>query len=625
MSKTTNHPPNTNHSSQQTLSFLQQQSPFDKLDFSTLRDIASTSHLIYLTTQNKESLLGKHRGALFLIQSGQFSIKVASSPIRHLSDGDYFGFSNLIDNIDYGLSVEVDSPGIVQCVSAANFSKGLKTRAFKEFFNALNADALQNQAVSDSNSMWLHKRLDEVVDNTPLCVLPTDTVKHAAVQMNARRVSSVLVMSNEVHREKVLVGILTDRDLRSRVVASGISLSTPVSEVMTKQPVFLTRNETIFDAICIMNEKSIHHLPVLDAHTKQPYSIITNTDISKQQRASVLFVIRDLTKANNKEALVKIALQVPQYIAKSATKAGDYDIAGKILAQATDIITRKLISFFEQEIGHATMPFTWLVFGSQAREDQTMGSDQDNALLLEGEPSEAQALYFSRLADYVCNALGECGIKLCDGNIMASNPALRVSLKAAKLESKNWVDNPTNEAILDFNIYLDARAVAGDMDLFTELQKYRQDLFKESSFLAALARNAHEASVPLSMFQKFIYAKDYEYKDAIDIKKSAVLIINNVVRLYALASGLSLPGTVARLHNLPHNSDLTLKDRNNLRDIWLFMNRLRWRHQLTNKVNNNFVRVSDLSSIERHQLKAALQAIHKTQQAVVFKFSGGAS
>lgn len=100
-------------------------------------------------------------------------------------------------------------------------------------------------------------------------------------------------------------------------------------------------------------------------------------------------------------------------------------------------------------------------------------------------------------------------------------------------------------------------------------------------------------------------------------------IINNLVRLYALSSGLTVAGTIARLDNLPSDSGLSTTDRRNLRDIWLLMNRLRWRHQLTNGVDDNFVRISDLSSMEKHQLKAAFQAIHRSQQGVVLRFSGG--
>jgi CBS domain-containing protein len=603
---------------QQIIEFLSEHSPFDELQKDLVNDIAQSSHLIYLTQENSAGLLRDHANCLYLIQNGQFAIKDSGEPIKHLSDGDYFGFPSLLDSVDYGLSVGVDSPGIVLCIQEQFFKTAMEEERFKQFFEAINGDSLQNKAVTDTNSMWLYKPLFEVVQNSPIYVSPTTNVRAAAQLMTEKNVSSVLVMRNDD-----LLGIVTDRDLRKRVLAQGYSADAPVDKIMTLSPVHLTKNKTIFDAICKMNEYGINHLPILDARTGKPFGMITNTDISRQQRTNVVFVISDLSKCANVDELATSARQVPQYIMSNAKRAGDFDIAGKVLAQATDIMTRKLINFYQQEHGKAPMYFCWLVFGSQAREDQTMGSDQDNALLLAQEPTPKQDAYFEDLAKYVCEGLGKCGIKLCDGNIMASNPKLRKSLNAYEKESLRWVNNPTSEAILDFNIFLDVRAVAGDAELLNKLQKSRTPLFQKSLFLAALARSANEASVPLSMFQKFVYAKGQAHKESIDIKKSAVLIINNIVRLYALASGVTAANTVARLNNLPSTSGLSPRDRQNLRDIWILMNRLRWRHQLTNNVDDNHVRISDLSSIERHQLKASFQAIHRAQQAVVLKFSGG--
>lgn len=96
-----------------------------------------------------------------------------------------------------------------------------------------------------------------------------------------------------------------------------------------------------------------------------------------------------------------------------------------------------------------------------------------------------------------------------------------------------------------------------------------------------------------------------------------------MVRIHALANEITLPGTIARLESLPSDCGIASTDIKNLKDIWLFLNRLRWRHQLNNKVQDNFIRISDLSSIEKHQLKAAFQAIHRAQQAAVLKYSGG--
>ncbi|MFQ3249137.1 MAG: CBS domain-containing protein [Glaciecola sp.] len=603
---------------QQVTDFLRQSGPFDALDSEQINDIARHSHIIYLAAENQDEMLSTRKNSLFLIQSGQFSVKDCDGALKHLSDGDYFGYAALLDKVTYKLDVTVDSPGLVLCMPKEWFDKAMSHPKISQFFNAAKDDVLQHDAVTDSNSMWLHKPLYEVTDTMPITVAQTDSIQSAGALMSEKRISSVLIIE-----ENELIGIVTDRDLRNRVVAVGKDMQLPVNQIMTKNPAYLTKNKTLFDAVSLMNEKSINHLPVLDEITNAPVGMITATDIFKQQRNNVLFVISDISKANNLYELTRCSWQLPHYFASSAKRPGDFDIVGKVLSQATDVMTRKLITFFQQQHGQAPIPYCWLVYGSQAREDQTMGSDQDNALLLAEEPNDEQASYFKEMAEYVCSGLGKCGIKLCDGNIMASNPKLRMSLNAAIEQSKSWVRQPTPEAMLSFNIFLDARAAAGDSTLFVRLQNERKTLFQQSLFLAALARQANEGSVPLSMFQKFVFAKDQKVKDSIDLKHTAIAIINNLVRIHALANAITIPSTVGRLNALPTNCGVSTEDIKNLRDIWLFLNRLRWRHQLNNKVQDNFIRVSDLSSIEKHQLKAAFQAIHRAQQAAVLKYSGG--
>ena len=521
---------------------------------------------------------------------------------------------------NFSLSISVDSPGLVYCFEASAVTPLFELPAIRNFFDGLRNNALQNHAISDSNSMWLYKGLEDVINKSPVSVDVETSITVAAQIMTNQKVSSLLVT-----REDKLIGIITDRDLRSRVVAASLDIHLPVSHIMTPNPAQIMGNRTLFDALALMTERNIHHLPVIDQQTLVPLGMVTASDIIRHQRGNVLFIIGELSKAENLYELTRLSWQLPHYFSAHAKKAGDYDIAGKILSQATDIMTRKLIGFFQQANGKAPMMFAWLVYGSQAREDQTMGSDQDNGLLLTERPSKTQAEYFAKMADYVCNGLAKCGIKLCDGNIMASNPKLRLSLEEAIEEAKRWVKAPTKDAIMHFNIFLDVRCAAGDISLFKQLQRQRAPLMKQNMFLAALTRNSNEISVPLSMFQKFIYEKGRKEKDVIDLKTRAVALINNIARIYALADGVTLPNTLARLDALSENSQLSKRDATNLRDIWLFLNRLRWRHQLENKVTDNRVSVSSLSSIEKHQLKAAFKAIERTNQAMVMKFSGGVS
>ncbi|MFD3397818.1 putative nucleotidyltransferase substrate binding domain-containing protein [Alteromonas macleodii] len=599
--------------------FLNTSAPFDMLDKEQKLELVKHTELIYLTSDNVSDLQ-KGKSSLFLIQNGQFSVQDSDAPLRHLSEGDYFGYTNIMEKRNFSLSISVDSPGLVYCFEASAVTPLFELPAIRNFFDGLRNNALQNHAISDSNSMWLYKGLEDVINKSPVSVDVETSITVAAQIMTNQKVSSLLVT-----REDKLIGIITDRDLRSRVVAASLDTHLPVSQIMTTNPAQITENRTLFDALALMTERNIHHLPVIDQQTLVPLGMVTASDIIRHQRGNVLFIIGELSKAENLYELTRLSWQLPHYFSAHAKKAGDYDIAGKILSQATDIMTRKLIGFFQQANGKAPMMFAWLVYGSQAREDQTMGSDQDNGLLLAERPSETQAEYFAKMADYVCNGLAKCGIKLCDGNIMASNPKLRLSLEEAIEEAKRWVKAPTKDAIMHFNIFLDVRCAAGDISLFKQLQRQRAPLMKQNMFLAALTRNSNEISVPLSMFQKFIYEKGRKEKDVIDLKTRAVALINNIARIYALADGVTLPNTLARLDALSENSQLSKKDATNLRDIWLFLNRLRWRHQLENKVTDNRVSVSSLSSIEKHQLKAAFKAIERTNQAMVMKFSGGVS
>ena len=599
--------------------FLNTSAPFDMLDKEQKLELVKHTELIYLTSDNVSDLQ-KGKSSLFLIQNGQFSVQDSDAPLRHLSEGDYFGYTNIMEKRNFSLSISVDSPGLVYCFEASAVTPLFELPAIRNFFDGLRNNALQNHAISDSNSMWLYKGLEDVINKSPVSVDIETSITVAAQIMTNQKVSSLLVT-----REDKLIGIITDRDLRSRVVAASLDIHLPVSHIMTPNPAQIMGNRTLFDALALMTERNIHHLPVIDQQTLVPLGMVTASDIIRHQRGNVLFIIGELSKAENLYELTRLSWQLPHYFSAHAKKAGDYDIAGKILSQATDIMTRKLIGFFQQANGKAPMMFAWLVYGSQAREDQTMGSDQDNGLLLAERPSEAQAEYFAKMADYVCNGLAKCGIKLCDGNIMASNPKLRLSLEEAIEEAKRWVKAPTKDAIMHFNIFLDVRCAAGDISLFKQLQRQRAPLMKQNMFLAALTRNSNEISVPLSMFQKFIYEKGRKEKDVIDLKTRAVALINNIARIYALADGVTLPNTLARLDALSENSQLSKRDATNLRDIWLFLNRLRWRHQLENKVTDNRVSVSSLSSIEKHQLKAAFKAIERTNQAMVMKFSGGVS
>jgi len=607
------------HIPQQTIELLHSCAPFDLLDEKAMYRLAASLTVAYISQQDAEEILTQQQGALFLIRSGQFSVKDSPEPERHLSEGDYFGCENVLHKRDHSISLKVDSPGLVYCIPAESFDWCVQAQpGIGSFFLNYSTEQIHSEQINDSKSMWLYKPIHEVISGG-LISEGIHTSIIASVQTMAKHgVSSLVITDNQL-----LVGIITDRDIRNRVVAKQADVEQPVSHIMTVNPIKITHQLTLFDALCMMTEHNIHHLPVIDKDSELPLGILTATDMIRHQRSNVLLLINELSKAKSLYELSRLSWQLPHYFAKHAKRLGDFDIAGKVLSQATDIMTRKLIAFFVQHHGDAPMDYCWLVYGSQAREDQNMGSDQDNGMLLAREPNEQESKYFAEMAEYVCRGLDKCGIKLCTGNIMASNLLLRVSVTQAIKDAKSWVDEPSPQAILNCNIFLDVRAVSGNSQLLAQLHQGRVELFKQSRFLAALTRHACDGNVPLSLFQKFTYKKGLAKKDCIDLKNNGVAIINNLVRVYSLASGLTMPSIPQRLESLLTDPQLSSKDVKNLRDIWLLLHRLRWRHQTQNNVTDNYLSMGDLSSIEKYQLKEAFRVIRRTQQAALLKFAGG--
>ncbi len=608
-----------NHIPQHILEFLRDSAPFEALDEHEMNRLAQSITVAYFSQEDVPNILKQQQGGLFLIYSGQYSVKDSAESERHVSDGDYFGCDNLWQKQSNKIAVTVDSPGLVYCIPKKSFAQCVSTHpSIGVFFRNYTSEQIYSDQVDDSKSMWLYKPISEVISDGIVSEDINSSILQGVQVMSKSGVSSLVITDNQL-----LVGILTDRDIRNRVVAQQTDVNLAVSEIMTRDPVKISDQRTLFDALCVMTEHNVHHLPVVDKSSGVPLGMLTASDMIRHQRGNVLFVINELTKAPSLYELTRLSWQLPHYFSKHAKRLGDFDIAGKVLSQATDIMTRKLIGFYQQQHGEAPMEFCWLVYGSQAREDQTMGSDQDNGLLFATEPNPEQSAYFADMAEYVCRGLDKCGIKLCTGNIMASNPALRMSIKQAVQQAQSWVREPSPEAILNCNIFLDVRAVAGNRFLLSQLHVERKELLKQSRFIAALTRHASDGHVPLSMFQKFVYKKGLPKKDCIDMKNSGVAIINNLVRIYSLANGLTMPSIPHRLEGLLSHAGLSSKDVKNLRDIWLFLNRLRWRHQIQNKVTDNYVSISDLSSIEKYQLKEAMRVIRRTQQAAVFKFAGG--
>lgn len=602
-------------------SFLQDCPPFDTLSEEQRSWAVSQLQSVYMNDQNCNDILKDMRPALFIARSGVFDLRGADGRlIERLESGDLFGYPSLLSGREVVNKLQAIEDGIVYVLPQSAFDRLRNaSKPFEQYFIRAHGQRLLTEQKSDdgTDSDWSEQTVGSVVSMPPVSLSSSTSVQEAAKLMASHGISSVLVVD-----DTQLVGILTDRDLRNRVVAEGLPLDVRVSAVMTQLPESVYENRSLMDALTTMTSSNIHHLPVVNDQN-QPVGMVTATDLIRQQRSDPVFLISAIRKASSKSQLIAEAQKLPEYLQTFASRVKQTSVLGRLMASVTDGMTRQLIQLYEQKNGAAPAAYSWLAFGSQGREDQTLSSDQDNGLLLSNGLTDKQNAWFAGLGSYVCEGLNECGVPLCPGNIMASNPECRGTIDQWKERFLGWVESPTPKALMYCQIFFDSRPVVGAGKFYQEYREQIASLAKNEMFLGNLAILVNRIAVPLGLFNR-LRTEDTDDGDTIDIKRYGIALINDIARIYSLQAGITSPGTAARLNALKGSRLLNRRDNQSLLEAWEFLTQLRLNHQLKvwgSDKPKNAIDPDELSTLSRRQLKTAFKIIKEAQQGVGLKFS----
>ncbi|MEX1221163.1 MAG: DUF294 nucleotidyltransferase-like domain-containing protein [Idiomarina sp.] len=602
--------------------FLADCPPFDQLDTELRQWAIRQMQAAYVNEHNANDIVKESRPALFIVRSGVYDLRAADDRlIDRLEQADLFGYPSMLSGRPITNRLKTIQDGVVYILPQAAFDELRSScKPFEQYFIKAHGQRLLTEEQDRGGSDWSDKLVSSVVSMKPVSLPSHTPIQEAAKVMAEHKISSVLIIDSikQDDRDKEhLVGILTDRDIRNRVVARGLSYDVAVSAVMTQTPATVYGRQSLVDALTLMTQSNIHHLPVLDDDDNL-LGMVTNTDLMRQQRSEPVFLISAIYKARTKEELVAEAKNIPEYMQTFAGRVRDTSVLGRLLASLTDGMTRQLIHMYEREHGVAPAPYAWLAFGSQGREDQTLSSDQDNGLLLSNDLNDAKKEWFKGLGEYVCQGLYECGIPLCPGDIMASNPDCRRSLNGWIERFEKWTQSPTPKALMYCQIFFDCRLIEGNSGLYHKFREQVIKLGKTDVFIANLAILVNQINVPLGLFNS-LKADD----DLIDIKRYGLAIINDVARLYALQAGLEAPQTTKRLQQLRGSRLLNRRDNQSLQEVWQFLAQLRLNHQLEvwgTDAPKNKLNPDQLSTLTRRQLKSAFRIIKEAQQGVGLKF-----
>ncbi|MCW5650099.1 MAG: cyclic nucleotide-binding/CBS domain-containing protein [Ramlibacter sp.] len=493
-------------------------------------------------------------------------------------------------------------------------------RALTYFFPSL--PAAPQVASPHPGQGMLGMPLRQWVRREPVSVPPGVSIREASERMRDEQVSSLLLLDGER-----LVGLVTDRDLRNRVVAKGLEIDRPVSEIATPSPRVATADSLAFDALLLMARHNIHHVPLMDGG--RVVGMITATDLTQQYSTSAVHLAREIDRQISVEDLARVSARI-QHLQRdlAAADASAYN-TGHIVTSMTDSFTVRLIELAQAALGPAPIGYAWVAAGSQARNEQAARTDQDNCLVLDDTYDEARhGAYFRAFSRWVCDGLAACGYIHCPGDMMAMTDTWRQPQRRWVQYFRQWIDEPDPKALMLTCVFFDLRLIQGRADL---LEGLRNDVLARtrgnSLFLAHMVGNALKHRPPLGLFGGFNLTRHGDGPGVIDLKHGGVVPIVDLARVYALAGGLSAVNTHDRLEHAARAGEISAAGARDLREALEFLFKMRISHQARQTAAglkpDNFLALEELSNFERTHLKNAFTVVQTLQEVLAQRYQSG--
>jgi CBS domain-containing protein len=450
------------------------------------------------------------------------------------------------------------------------------------------------------------------------------SIQDAAAMMGNNRCSSILV--KEPHGD--FTGIMTDRDLRNKVIIQAdCDMTGTVSQIMSSPLSTVPAAAPVSDALMIMMMKNIKHLAVTDADEKV-IGIVTNKDILEAHGQSPFFLLREIHAAVSLEEITEKHGRLPGLIQSLISSGAKAMNVARMVSVISDAILNRLIGFAIAELGPPPVRFAFMIVGSEGRREQTLKTDQDNAIVYEDSPGKTEETirgYFLAFGERVCTWLDRVGYTFCNGGVMAKNPHWCQPLSVWKKYFSTWIGTAEPEALMQASIFFDFRGGYGDLAIIDELRQHLfHSLGEHPNFFRYLAETTLERKPPLGFFRTFVVESKGEHRDTLDVKHPMITIVN-YTRLYALKNGIEETNTQERMYQLFLKKRLSWEDYHDFEQAYSFLMQLRLARQLTavireNAKPDNYINPNKLSRLEQTMLKEIFKRIEKYQEKMVFDF-----
>lgn len=609
---------------QPVVSFLGEHAPFDRLPLSERKQLAAACEIEYLRRGAALLKAGERCDRLWLVRSGGLVEEDDSGNlIAHYGEGAVVGAELLFTERASASSLSALQDTLLYTLPAERFRQLLRDEPALEPL-LLGPASQRLRAVSMApprpapGGASLNKRVRSLLVRPLVSVGADVSIEEAARRMTHERVSSVIVTGRGG------LGIVTDRDLRSRVLASGANPRDPIHTIMSSPVAGVDVGSSLLEALMEMTRREVHHLAVLEDGAA--VGVVTLSDLVQSHVANPVFVLNEVARQDDLEGVIRVSRRRADVLLQMVAADARASDTHRILTQVGDAITRRLIEITSSQLAaegwELPSGYCWVSFGSQAREEHALASDQDNGLILSDSVASSNPA-LRLLAERVCSALDACGYPRCPGGIMALTDQWRQPASVWRDQFSRWIREPTKDAVMRGSIFFDMRPLHGESALATELADHvASEIAARPLFLAHLARDAVSRRPPLGFFGQLVVERGGEHKKTLDLKHQGLIPIVDLARLYGLESGCETAHTLVRLQHAAKHRVLSESGCSELMDAFECIGgvrlRLHARWLTQGKPADNYLDPTELSSAERGHLRDAFSVINTMQHALEY-------
>ncbi len=470
--------------------------------------------------------------------------------------------------------------------------------------------------------LLMNQPIKHFIKDLVKCDIET-SILDTALQMTRKNQDVVFVTQNEN-----IIGVITDSDLRSRVLAKNIDSNGAVSQIMTAPVISVQDNILLYEAVLIFSKKNISHLAVKNSKS-EIIGVLNNADAHEMQRNSISYLVREVEVAENIERIEKTTYKLPVLIKALIDSGARTQNITRIITSLTDAITNRVISLAIEELGPPPCKFAFIAVGSEGRMEQTLATDQDNAIIFDNVDKENHKVYktyFLELGKKVTKALDKLGFKYCNGEVMANNPKWVLSINEWETQFKTWINNSDPKSILEAGIFFDFRCIYGDQQYTKNLQSYIfQTIENKAVFFQHMANPIIKYKSVVNLFGNIVGdSKDNDHS-ALDIKK-IILPIVSFIRLYSLKYKITETNSILRLEKLNSSNFISKSLYSEIIVSYNYLMLLRFRFQtnelLKKQTPDNLINIEELTDIEKTTIKKIISEISDLQTQLNFDFKG---